>query len=90
MKPVLILLIIFFAVRFLRKYLSAKSVPGDQKAGSRTVEEGVKRGPRGEGEEMVLDPVCKSYIPISSAISQGGEYFCGPECRDRFTSTSDN
>lgn len=33
-----------------------------------------------QGEEMVLDPQCRSYVPKSSAIAQSGQYFCSPEC----------
>ena len=40
------------------------------------------------GEEMVLDSVCKSYIPRESAlrVRRGDEvyYFCGEECRKEF------
>ena len=42
----------------------------------------------GVGEEMVQDPVCKSYVPLSSAITlttPGGRvYFCSNECRDKY------
>ena len=82
MKPVLILLAVFFAVRFLKNSLQVRtravSVPEPQS------------GPvqKREGEEMVLDPVCNSYIPLSSALTvkDGGrtEYFCTDECRDKF------
>lgn len=33
-----------------------------------------------DGEEMVLDPQCHSYIPKSDAITQSGRYFCSQEC----------
>jgi len=33
-----------------------------------------------DGEEMVLDPQCHSYIPKSDAITQSGCYFCSQEC----------
>ncbi|MBI5588496.1 MAG: hypothetical protein HY889_09065 [Deltaproteobacteria bacterium] len=82
MKPVLILLAVFFAVRFLRKSLLARtgtvSAPETQSAPVKGK----------EGEEMVLDPVCKSYIPLSSALTvkDGGrtEHFCTEACRDKF------
>lgn len=82
MKPVLILLIIFFVVRFLKKSLQAKATG--------RVEPGAAKGsqPERKGEEMVLDPVCNSYIPLSSAlkVNDGGrtEYFCTDACRDKF------
>jgi hypothetical protein len=33
-----------------------------------------------DGEEMVLDPQCHSYVPKSDAITQSGRYFCSQEC----------
>jgi len=50
----------------------------------------VPRAKSSEGEEMVKDPVCGTYLPRSDALSctQDGEthYFCSRECRDRFQS----
>ncbi len=34
----------------------------------------------GEGDKMVLDPQCKSYLPKGDAIQRKGEYFCSEEC----------
>jgi len=68
---------------------------------------GGKRGPRqskGQGapapskpvrdeEEMVQDPVCKSYVPMSDALKvrsrRGVVYFCGPECKEKFFADKD-
>jgi YHS domain-containing protein len=40
------------------------------------------------GSDMVLDEVCKVYIPKERAkrLQSGGEtlYFCGDECRQKF------
>jgi hypothetical protein len=33
-----------------------------------------------DGEEMVLDPQCHSYVPKSDAVVQSGHYFCSQEC----------
>ncbi len=39
------------------------------------------------GEEMVFDPVCSSYVPMSIAVKKGtgssAVYFCSEECRDK-------
>jgi uncharacterized protein len=39
-------------------------------------------------EEMVQDPVCGMWVPISQAISLPGEeetrYFCSAACRDKY------
>lgn len=85
MKSVLILIAIFFIVRALKKRLEARK-------DNRPMPEAPAResapNPRPKAEEMVLDPVCGSYVPISSAIAatDGGKtvYFCSEECRDRF------
>lgn len=38
-------------------------------------------------EDLVLDAVCGSYVPVRTAIrvERGGkvEYFCSPECRNK-------
>ena len=45
-------------------------------------------------EEMVQDPVCGMWVPISQAISLSGEketrYFCCRECRDKFLGQKKN
>ncbi|MDE0343260.1 MAG: PP0621 family protein [Deltaproteobacteria bacterium] len=33
-----------------------------------------------QGESMVLDPHCKSYVPKNEAYRSGGHYFCSEEC----------
>lgn len=44
--------------------------------------------PPPEGEDMVLDPQCKTYISKLEAfrVREGDKihYFCSPECRDKF------
>ncbi|HWP24642.1 MAG TPA: PP0621 family protein [Candidatus Binatia bacterium] len=35
---------------------------------------------RADGEEMVLDPQCHSYVPKSAAVLESGQYFCSQEC----------
>lgn len=39
------------------------------------------------GEEMVLDPQCRSYVPKSEAVAQAGKYFCSRECARRYLSS---
>ncbi|MEI6127342.1 MAG: YHS domain-containing protein [Pseudomonadota bacterium] len=42
--------------------------------------------------EMVQDPVCKVYVPKKEAVTivRAGTtyYFCGKECREKFTAGS--
>ena len=33
-----------------------------------------------QGESMVLDPHCKSYVPKNEAYRSGDNYFCSEEC----------
>lgn len=101
MKPVIIILIIFFTVRYLRKRISPGASDKGKASvkGARTRSAAGEPGPRqsqrrgsGEDEEMVLDPVCKSYVPINSAlrldVDGQTEYFCSPECAKRFSSSA--
>jgi len=85
MKPVLILLAVFLAVRFIKNSILART---GVRAGSASGPADKSAAPEKEGEEMVLDPVCNSYIPLSSALSLYDEgrtrYFCTAECRDKF------
>lgn len=41
-----------------------------------------------EGEDMVLDPQCKTYVSKLEAfrVREGNKihYFCSPECRDKY------
>lgn len=101
MKPVIIILIIFFTVRYLRKRISSGAVDkgkasnhgagGRPAAGEPGARQSQRRG-NGEDEEMVLDPVCKSYVPISSAVRLDIDgrtgYFCSAECAQRFSSSA--
>ena len=36
------------------------------------------------GEPMVLDPQCQTYVPQSDAIVRDGRYFCSEECARLF------
>ena len=90
MKTIFILLVIYLAYVII-KGLWAKGA--FRPARSADVEEQEGPGPahgarKDEGEEMVQDPVCLSYVPISSAVSiearQGRVYFCSDQCRDKY------
>jgi hypothetical protein len=61
----LIIFILFFAVK---AYL----------AGRKSVSRRGSEAP--DGEEMVLDPQCQSYVPKREAVMQEGKYFCSQEC----------
>lgn len=88
MKSVLILIAVFFIVRALKKSLEAR---GAQKAAPVPPSQPKEpaSSPRQKAEEMALDPVCGSYVPLSAAVksTDGGKtvYFCSEECRERFS-----
>ncbi len=88
MKNVIILLMIFFLIRALRKGLVARQERKLKMAGQReTDHQKREQTARSESEEMVLDEVCGSYVPVSAALTSetGGKraYFCSEECRDK-------
>ena len=37
-----------------------------------------------DGEAMVLDPQCQTYLPKSAALERRGKYFCSEECARRY------
>ena len=37
-----------------------------------------------QGESMVLDPHCKSYVPKNEAYQSQGHYFCSEECAQAY------
>ncbi len=47
-----------------------------------------RRDQKGEGEEMVRDPQCGVYLPLSNALKRRikGEilYFCSRECEEAY------
>lgn len=65
-------------------------------SGSRRAEnhrEGVGTLPRRVDDELVQDPVCKTYIPLREAekrhIDGRDYYFCSRACADRFLEEGD-
>ena len=55
-----------------------RTAKGESSGGKRVIDAG----------DMVKDPVCNTYIPMSNSIKEniGGQtyHFCSPECRDKF------
>ncbi len=80
LKWVINLLLIYFFFKFAKSLWAKPAVgEGDKKS---------KKKPKkkvNKEEELVLDPQCNTYIPLSDAVKgPGGHYFCGTECRDKF------
>ncbi len=90
MKTIFILLVIYLGYVIIKGLVAkgafrptrSADVEGQGGPGARS------GGGAEKGEEMVQDPICSSYVPISAAISiktrQGYIYFCSGECRDKF------
>ncbi|MGB5219207.1 MAG: YHS domain-containing protein [Smithella sp.] len=47
-----------------------------------------------KGEELIEDPVCHTYVPVSQAykkeISGRDYYFCSKQCSDKYTLNKDH
>jgi YHS domain-containing protein len=77
MKLLIYVILIYIAYKLINKVL-----------GGRPVEKGHYKTTDFQGEDMVCDPSCNTYIPKDNALSTkaGGEvhYFCSEECRSAF------
>ena len=87
MKSVLILIAVFFIVRALKKSLEGRSAQKAAPAPPPPAKE-ASSAPRQKAEEMALDPVCGSYVPLSAAVisTEHGKtvYFCSDDCREKY------
>ncbi len=77
MKLLIYLILIFLAYKLINRAL-----------GGRPVEKGHYKTTDLQGEDMVRDPTCNTYIPKDNALraKAGGEvhYFCSEKCRSVF------
>jgi YHS domain-containing protein len=86
MRLIFLLILVYLGYRLIKEFMLPRRPAGEGT--------GYKEDPGGRvdtvegGEEMVLDPVCKSYVPAASAlrVRKGVEvfHFCGEECRKKF------
>lgn len=103
MKLIFILLITYLAYSVLKSVAKKSRASGAAQCGhgtGRGVEQGRRQAPgknanadadksvqTDPGEEMVLDPVCSSYVPLSVAVKKGiganTVYFCSKECMEK-------
>jgi YHS domain-containing protein len=74
-KWIIIILVGFFLLRFLRRFLASPKLPE-------------RNPPREIQDEMVQDPVCQVYLPKRQAkvlnSTKGDYYFCSTQCRKKF------
>jgi uncharacterized protein len=74
-------LLIYVLYRVIKEFPQLKRPqPGNYRAASSSQ----------EGEELVEDPVCHTYIPVSQAyikeISGRNYYFCSEQCGNKYVS----
>ena len=63
-------LIAYIVICLLRAYIRRRNFGPRPGRESRTA----------NGEDMVLDPQCRMYVPKSEAFLENGKYFCSQEC----------
>jgi len=80
MRLLILALLVYILYRVLRLYMGPGRKPGE--ASMR------KSEPGGVIDEMVRDPLCKTYIPLREAerrVIDGETYFfCSDQCADTF------
>ena len=74
LRLLFIILIVYIVIRAIKAYV----------VGTKSAKRRGSASP--EGEEMVLDPQCQTYVPKREAILQAGNYFCSQECAKLFLS----
>jgi YHS domain-containing protein len=76
LRWIILIAVWYLVYRFLKKFLASPKLQ--------------KRTPPKEiQDEMVLDPVCKVYLPKRQALVSKGpkgetQYFCSTQCREKF------
>lgn len=89
MRTIIILILVYLVYRVIKGMLyRIPHTSGHPHAG------GGQAGVGGaDQEDMALDPVCGSYVPVSTALTADvkGErkYFCSRECRDKHLASFD-
>jgi len=88
-KSVLILIAVFFIVRALKRSLEAKKAVKAAPSGPPPPQKEASASAKQPAEDMALDPVCGSYVPLSAAVKvyEAGRtlHFCSEECREKYS-----
>lgn len=75
------ILVLLFVIRVIRKFLTQGARPGGPQARPNTRLER-------QGGQLVRDPQCGTYIPVSSSVHLASGhstlYFCSVACRDAY------
>ncbi|HNY49998.1 MAG TPA: YHS domain-containing protein [Smithella sp.] len=85
-KFIISVLVVYFLYRIFKKVGQLK--PADNKDHQQP------QFSSGNGEELMEDPVCHTYVPVSQAYKKemAGKvyYFCSKQCSDKYTLNKDN
>jgi YHS domain-containing protein len=76
LRWIIIIIVLYLVYRFVSRSVRSKMPPG-------------KKAPAEIQDEMVQDPVCKTYVPRRLALEGSrpdGQkvFFCSPECRSAY------
>lgn len=86
MRFIIIMLLTYLAYKFLKGIFTPKGTQSEHVSGQaqRSV----------SGEDLVEDPYCHTYIPLSNAITASVQgkavYFCSKKCLEAFTAIQGN
>ena len=87
MRTIIYLILLYLAYRVLKRVFYGIPHPSEH----HDRPPGGPAGPEAPAEETAQDPVCGSFVPVSTAYTadEGGgrKYFCSPECRDKYKAT---
>ncbi len=83
MVNLLRLVVLFFVIYFLYKIFKGFFLASDKKAGNPSLSEST-----GKGEDLVEDPYCHRYLPMSQAYRESIEgvdvFFCSRKCSEQY------
>jgi YHS domain-containing protein len=83
MRFIIIMILTYIAFKFLKGLFAPK---GTQQVSG-------QRAQSASGEDLVEDPYCHTYIPLSNALSTSVQgkavYFCSKKCLEAFTALQD-
>jgi YHS domain-containing protein len=89
MVNLLRLVVLFLVIYFLYKIFKGFFLSSDTKAGKPTIGESLVKG-----EDLVQDPYCHRYLPMSQAYRQTIEgedvFFCSRECCEQYKAHKDS
>jgi len=82
------LFVLFLVIYFLYKVFKGFFLSSDIKAGNPSLGESA-----GKGEDLVEDPYCHRYLPMSQAyrtsLDGADVFFCSRECSEQYRSQKD-